>query len=130
MLTLKLQKISCYFGLWLQNTLGHTFDLSDLLTLNTGGLLLHCICYRHYKVGHYKDCLITALLYIYIAVYFVCFAWEYYCRAFISINGKQINYKCRVYSSTTLYIYIYIMWQLTKAIAKMECDTEQTMKLE
>ena len=36
-----------------------------------------------------------------------------------------------------IYIYIYIYthaitstWRLTKAIAEMKCDTEQTMKLE
>ena len=37
-----------------------------------------------------------------------------------------------------IYIYIYYiytfrlkqMWQLTKAIAEIKCDTEQTMKLE
>ena len=29
-----------------------------------------------------------------------------------------------------IYIYIYMTWRLTKAMAEMKLDTEQTMKLE
>ena len=50
LLPLKLEGILCYFGLWLQNTLGQSvcrifyFWLVWLVKLNTGGPLLQCTC--------------------------------------------------------------------------------------
>ena len=50
LLPLKLQKVSCYFGLWPQKSLGQSvcrifyFWLVWLVNLNTGGPLLHCTC--------------------------------------------------------------------------------------
>ena len=50
LLPLKLQKISCYFGLWPQNTLGELvvrifyFWLIWLVNVNIEVLLLHCTC--------------------------------------------------------------------------------------
>ena len=51
LLPLKLQKLSFYFGLWFQNTIGQSvfrifyFWLVWLVNLITGGPLLHCTCF-------------------------------------------------------------------------------------
>ena len=47
-LSLKLEEILCYFGLWPQNTLGQSICRMFyiwLVKLNTGGPLLHCTYY-------------------------------------------------------------------------------------
>ena len=59
LLPLKLQKIPCCFGLWLQITLGQSvcrifyFWLVWLVKLNTGGPLLHCTWFSQYYLSYF-----------------------------------------------------------------------------
>ena len=50
-------------------------------------------------------------------------------------TAKILEDLIKAYIYIYIYIYIYTLaitstWRLTKAIAEMKCDTEQTMKLE